>query len=422
MFARLTNRVARLALILLIVLACLYTAQVTVGVPIEALGAFLDRWASMVGRLLAVLVIAFYARSSGRSSTGWLLIAAGQACWAFGDAYFAIALWDADPMPFPSLADAGWVALYFPTLAGVVLLIRAHTAGHTEPISLLDAAIGALAISAAGAALAFGAIVDATGGSHLAIATNLAYPLGDLAVVAIMVAGLATAGWRFSRGWTVLMAGIALFAYSDTAYLFAIANDTYQRGIVDAGWLVSGAVIALAVRQPWAVTRVRVQTWSAFVFPAVFGAIGLAVLVYDHFRAVHVLALVLAALSVAAVIARMSLIFRQNISMIRRSTIDASTDALTGLGNRRRLLADLAAVQDGEATLVLLDLDGFKVYNDTYGHPAGDALLARLGDRLATSAGEGVAAYRLGGDEFCVLAHDADRAQEHAGTASAALA
>ena len=90
--------------------------------------------------------------------------------------------------------------------------------------------------------------------------------------------------------------------------------------------------------------------------------------------------------------------------MIRTSTIDASTDALTGLGNRRQLLADLAAVHETEATLVLLDLDGFKIYNDTYGHPAGDALLARLGHRLAATAGDGVAAYRLGGDEFCVLA------------------
>ena len=70
---------------------------------------------------------------------------------------------------------------------------------------------------------------------------------------------------------------------------------------------------------------------------------------------------------------------------------------------------------------MLLDLDGFKIYNDTYGHPAGDALLARLGHQLAATAGEGVAAYRLGGDEFCVLAQDADRAQEHARTASAAL-
>ena len=80
-----------------------------------------------------------------------------------------------------------------------------------------------------------------------------------------------------------------------------------------------------------------------------------------------------------AVIARMSLIFRQNLRMIRSSTIEASTEPSRGLVTRRRLLADLAAVADTEATLVLLDLDGVKVDNDTYGHPAGDALLARLG-------------------------------------------
>ena len=136
-------------------------------------------------------MIAARALTSDRPSNGWLLIAAGQACWAFGAFYYAIVLWDADPMPFPSAADAGWLAFYIPTLAGIVLLIRARTAGRTETVSLLDAAIGALAISAAGAALAFGAIVDATGGSPLAIATNLAYPLGDLALVAIMVGG-----WR----------------------------------------------------------------------------------------------------------------------------------------------------------------------------------------------------------------------------------
>jgi diguanylate cyclase (GGDEF)-like protein len=57
--------------------------------------------------------------------------------------------------------------------------------------------------------------------------------------------------------------------------------------------------------------------------------------------------------------------------------------------------------------LALFDLDGFKAYNDTFGHPAGDALLARLGGRLAAAVG-GAGAYRMGGDEFCVLAHVAE--------------
>jgi diguanylate cyclase (GGDEF)-like protein len=87
----------------------------------------------------------------------------------------------------------------------------------------------------------------------------------------------------------------------------------------------------------------------------------------------------------------------------------ALTDSLTKLGNRRKLEADLGeAFAEGAEpqprVLILFDLDGFKSYNDTFGHPAGDAILARLGSKLAAAVGERGSAYRLGGDEFCVLA------------------
>ena len=69
----------------------------------------------------------------------------------------------------------------------------------------------------------------------------------------------------------------------------------------------------------------------------------------------------------------------------------AETDPLTGLHNRRRLLADLerrAARRLGApGVLALFDLDGFKSYNDTFGHLAGDALLQRLGGRLRRDGG-----------------------------------
>ena len=87
----------------------------------------------------------------------------------------------------------------------------------------------------------------------------------------------------------------------------------------------------------------------------------------------------------------------------------ALQDSLTGLGNRRRLMADLegrlaSATDERPLVLAMFDLDGFKAYNDTYGHATGDALLKRLGDKLAaTMAGRGQS-YRMGGDEFCVLA------------------
>jgi diguanylate cyclase (GGDEF)-like protein len=103
----------------------------------------------------------------------------------------------------------------------------------------------------------------------------------------------------------------------------------------------------------------------------------------------------------------------------------ATTDALTGLPNRRRLLADLERrVSRGSAApavLMLFDLDGFKTYNDSFGHLAGDALLARLGHALARAVEGHGSAYRLGGDEFCVLA-DADARDQLELVAPAALA
>jgi diguanylate cyclase (GGDEF)-like protein len=101
-----------------------------------------------------------------------------------------------------------------------------------------------------------------------------------------------------------------------------------------------------------------------------------------------------------------SIAFHHLLRARRRSQEDATTDALTGLGNRRKLFSDMAqqaGAPDREPTLVaIFDLDGFKAYNDTFGHPAGDALLAALARNLAVViAGRG-RAYRIGGDEFVV--------------------
>ncbi len=99
---------------------------------------------------------------------------------------------------------------------------------------------------------------------------------------------------------------------------------------------------------------------------------------------------------------------RENLAMLVGSRRLALTDPLTGLGNRRQLLEDLElACNQGRAgqpwQLILYDLNGFKRYNDTFGHPAGDALLARLSGKLSASVARHGTAYRMGGDEFCVL-------------------
>jgi diguanylate cyclase (GGDEF)-like protein len=105
---------------------------------------------------------------------------------------------------------------------------------------------------------------------------------------------------------------------------------------------------------------------------------------------------------------RLVMTFRENLAMIDASRAEALTDALTGLGNRRALENGLrlhvaAATETRPVLLLMFDLDGFKGYNDTFGHPAGDALLARLGARLAAGVEGTGSAYRMGGDEFCAL-------------------
>jgi diguanylate cyclase (GGDEF)-like protein len=110
----------------------------------------------------------------------------------------------------------------------------------------------------------------------------------------------------------------------------------------------------------------------------------------------------------------------------RRSLVHAATtDVLTGIGNRRKLMADLdrrlaTAGPARPLLLALFDLNGFKAYNDTFGHPAGDALLARLGAALAAAMRGRGGAYRLGGDEFCVLASIGDDGVEPAIAAAGA--
>jgi diguanylate cyclase (GGDEF)-like protein len=106
----------------------------------------------------------------------------------------------------------------------------------------------------------------------------------------------------------------------------------------------------------------------------------------------------------------------------------AFTDPLTRLGNRRRLIADMDVRMESASSaeplvLILFDLNGFKSYNDTFGHQAGDAVLQRVGGRLATAMERyDGAAYRLGGDEFCaVLSIPESELEEALAKAAAAL-
>jgi diguanylate cyclase (GGDEF)-like protein len=117
--------------------------------------------------------------------------------------------------------------------------------------------------------------------------------------------------------------------------------------------------------------------------------------------------------SIALVVVALALLVFAGLSFLAQHRLlvaTSMTDALTGIPNRRQLKADLdRALKEASPAepllLMLFDLNGFKGYNDSFGHPAGDALLIRLATALDTAMTKhGGSAYRLGGDEFCVLA------------------
>ncbi|TMM12465.1 MAG: diguanylate cyclase [Actinobacteria bacterium] len=159
----------------------------------------------------------------------------------------------------------------------------------------------------------------------------------------------------------------------------------------------------------------------AFALPA------LGFLVYDHYEHIDGAATALAGMTLVTVIVRTAMTFGENMRMLRRSRHEALTDALTGLGNRRSLMHDLEVALAGPRAgtpraLILFDLDGFKRYNDDFGHPAGDALLSQFGANLIGAVAPDGRAYRLGGDEFCALVStDAPGAGRVVAAATAAL-
>jgi diguanylate cyclase (GGDEF)-like protein len=379
-------------------------------------------WIVIVGASLLTLWRARAVR--GREGLAWGLIGTGSLLWACGDVYWTLVLADNAVIPVPSVSDAGYLAFYPLVFAGLCLLLRARVDGAPRTL-WVDGLTAALAAGAMSAAVVLQAVLHTVGGNALGVATNLAYPVGDLILLAVVVASFALRGWRADRTWALLGLGIVLFWVADSYYLVTVANETYvYPSVWDGGWTSCLVLFSAAAWQPERRT-VAVEDRGATrftAFPIAFATLGLGILVLAALGSLNPLAVVLAAASLLAVFARLVLSLRENAGMLGASRYEALTDALTGLGNRRALTRDLDRVADGQreaAVLALFDLDGFKHYNDSYGHPAGDALLQRLGAKLAAHVAGAGSAYRMGGDEFCVLLGDGAPVEQAAACAAA---
>ena len=395
------------------------------GVGKPGLDRFFNEWlydavifAGALACLLRGILVA-------RDRSAWLAIAGGVCLWAIGDIYWNLALSGLDEIPYPSPADFFYIAGYPAVYAGIAMLMRARLE-RFEKALWLDGLLGALALAALGAAFLYPAFEGSTDGGIATVAVNLSYPLGDLLLLVFVIAAVALSGWSFDRKSALFAGGLSVIAIADAVYLRQEATVGYAVGSwPDTLWLVGAVAIAGAAWTPGVRPgQVPAGAHRMLVIPAMLALVAIAIQMYDHFERVSNLAVVLAGASLVVVVIRMILAFEDNLRLLRRSQDEALTDQLTGLGNRRRLLRDLerVATTEGARRLVaIFDLDGFKAYNDSFGHLAGDVLLARLGHKLAAAVEPHGIAYRLGGDEFCVLA-ELDRASADALLEAATIA
>src|SRR3954465_7965276 len=382
----------------------------------------LEKWGYNVVLVGSGLICLLRGATIRTERAAWLTMGVGVIGWAIGNVWYTAVLWDMDPIPIPSVSDVLWL-VYFPLVyVPVPLLLPAPLARFPPrpraaapvarfPGSLwVGGALAALAVAALSAAVVFQSVLETTGGRALEVATNLAYPLGDLILLGMVTGGVALTGWKPGRTWGALALSFFIFGVGDGVYLWGNATGTWVAGSVFEGsWPAATLLLAWAAWMPPRHVRPRpLEGRRVLVVPTLFALLGLTLLISDHFDRLNLLAVALAWASVLAVICRFGLTFFANLTMLADTREESLTDALTGLGNRRRLMRDLEDVlaPDGgrPSVLVLFDPNGFKGYSGVFGHPAGDALLARLGARLGDSVRPNAAAYRMGGDEFCVLA------------------
>ena len=117
----------------------------------------------------------------------WVCFGLGVGAWTAGDIYWTVALIDVKHPPYPSLADAGYLLVYPFMYVGVLLLVRQRVRFSTG--AWLDGAIGGLAAAALATAILSPALIGLTKGDPAVVATNLAYPLGDVLLLSFLIAG-----------------------------------------------------------------------------------------------------------------------------------------------------------------------------------------------------------------------------------------
>jgi diguanylate cyclase (GGDEF)-like protein len=336
----------------------------------------------------------------------WSLLGAGPLAYAAGDLYYYAALQSHADIPYPSLGDVGWLAMYPLVNVGLVLLVRAQLV-RVRTSLWLDGLTGGTGAAALVGAAVLRPVLEMTGGGLPVILTNLAYPIGDLALLTILILVFNLHGWRPGRSWWLLGFAPATLLVVDSIYLLQVSSSTYVDGaLLDLGWPVAFCALGLAAwTRPPALRAVR-EGAASLAVPATLSVCSTGVLFWG---AVQTLPIVVCLLGLAAVLlasVRLLVALVETRRLVE-ARLEARTDELTGLPNRRKFLEEIARRLDDAPTpltVMIVDLDRFKQVNDSLGHPVGDALLNIVGNRLREQCSSDTTfVARLGGDEFAVL-------------------
>jgi diguanylate cyclase (GGDEF)-like protein len=393
---------------------------VLVARPAARESLLLNGWGSAAFEIVVSGLALLAGVMAKRRSTAPFALGTGMLMWALGDVVLTFeSRHGADPAS-PSPADLFYLMFFPLAYLAIVLMVR-REAIRIVPSLWLDGAIAGLGSAALCAAFAFHRIAEIAGGSAAAVATNLAYPVADVLLLGLVVAGTVVLSGRRRTAWYLVATGSALNAAGDTFNLFHGAGAPALGSIVDAiAWPGSLLLMSIAVWLPEGRRDPLAEDPTpGFLLPGAGAAAALSVLLAAGLRGLSTDAIALGTATLLVAGIRLALTLGSLRSLTEERHQQAITDELTGLGNRRRLeqvlgafFAGRASATEGELAFLFVDLDHFKEVNDSFGHAAGDQLLKQIGPRIRACLDERDLLLRIGGDELAVILFD--RGEAHA--------